>query len=161
MNITSLENLIFNTKDNTYNLYYPLIKGINIDLFTYIVQRGEDMRLDLVMMSIYGDDDSVLNDMDIILYINNIDNPLNISEGDIIYYPLIEKLSVYRYAYEIPSNSSGSVREMLATPNKTTKKDSSRKSFIENGYMLPPVVMSESKEPITLQNGKIVIGGLN
>jgi hypothetical protein len=133
MDITSLEDLNFNIKNNTYNLHYPQMAWANVELYTYIVQTGEEMRLDLIMSSIYGDDESILKDMDIILYINNIDNPLNISAGDIIYYPLVEKLSIYRYIYELPSNSDGSIKEILSTPNKTTKKDNSRKSFVENG----------------------------
>ena len=43
----------------------------------YEVQKGEEMRIDLVCQSIYGS----LDYIDIILNANNIDNPLNIKEG--------------------------------------------------------------------------------
>jgi hypothetical protein len=52
------------------------------------------------------------------------------------------------------------VRKALAVPNKSSKKDSARKKFTENDYLLPPVVLNASKEPVRLEEGKIVIGGI-
>jgi hypothetical protein len=118
------------------------------------------MRMDLVMMSIY-DDASVLKSMDVLLFINNIDNPLNIMVGDIIYHPPLDVLDSYRYTFEPSSRAGENVRKALAVPNKTTKKDGNRRKFVENGYSLPPVVLDESKPPVRVEGDKIVIGGLN
>lgn len=164
MNIMSLESLKYNTYTKLYNFYYPVLAYVdtNIDksLGMYVVQQGEEMRIDLVMMSIY-DDVSVLKNIDVLLFINNIDNPLNIMEGDVIYYTPIEVLDSYRYSFEPNSRAGENVRRALAVPNKTTKKDSNRRKFIENGYSLPPVVLDESKPPVRVEDDKIVIGGLN
>ena len=164
MNIMSLESLKYNTYTKLYNFYYPVLAYVdtNIDksLGMYVVQKGEEMRIDLVMMSIY-DDVSVLKNIDVLLFINNIDNPLNIMEGDVIYYTPIEVLDSYRYSFEPNSRAGENVRRALAVPNKTTKKDSNRRKFIENGYSLPPVVLDESKPPVRVEDDKIVIGGLN
>jgi hypothetical protein len=46
----------------------------------YIVQENEDMRFDLIMTSIY-EDKMYYQYLDVILYLNNIDNPLNIRYG--------------------------------------------------------------------------------
>jgi hypothetical protein len=160
----SLESLKYNTYTKLYNFYYPVLAYVdtNIDksLGMYVVQQGEEMRIDLVMMSIY-DDVSVLKNIDVLLFINNIDNPLNIMEGDVIYYTPIEVLDSYRYSFEPNSRAGENVRRALAVPNKTTKKDSNRRKFIENGYSLPPVVLDESKPPVRVEDDKIVIGGLN
>jgi hypothetical protein len=160
MDIISISSLKYNRNTQLYNFYYPVLYYSNADLNEYVVQPGEDMRLDLVMMSIY-DDSSLLEEMDVILFINNIDNPLNINEGDIIYYPPGDALSSYRFTFETSSLAGQNIRKALATPNKTTKKDNNRKKFLDNGYSLPPVVLDESKAPVRLENNKIVIGGLN
>jgi hypothetical protein len=160
MDIISLSSLRYNVYTKTFNFYYPVLAYLNGSLNTYVVQKGEEMRIDLVMMSIY-DDVSVLEEIDILLFLNNIDNPLNIIEGDVIYYPALEALSSYRYSFEPAETSGRNIRRALSTPNKTTKKDSNRRKFVESGYSLPPVVLSESRSPVRLENGNIVIGGLN
>ena len=164
MNITSLESLKYNIYTRVYNFYYPVLAYLNNridrDLSTYVVQRGEEMRIDLVMMSIYDDDYSLKN-IDVMLFINNIDNPLNIVAGDVIYYPPLEYLDSYRFSFEPTSRVGENIRKALAVPNKTNVKDSNRRKFIENGYSLPPVVLDESKPPVRVEGDKIVIGGLN
>jgi hypothetical protein len=160
MDILSLTSLKYNTYTKVFNFYYPVLAYFRQNLNKYVVQKGEEMRIDLVMMSIY-DDVSVLNEMDVLLFINNIDNPLNIKEGDDIYYPAVEALSSYRYTFEPSSRAGENIRKALAVPNKTAQKDSNRRKFVENGYSLPPVVLDESKPPVRLEDDKIVIGGLN
>jgi hypothetical protein len=164
MNITSIESLKYNVNTKLYNFYYPVLAYVDIkvdrSLGTYIVQKGEEMRIDLVMMSIY-DDIYTLKSIDVLIFINNIDNPLNIMVDDIIYYPPLEALDSYRYSFEPNSRAGENVRKALAVPNKTTKKDGNRRKFVENGYSLPPVVLDESKPPVRVEGDKIVIGGLN
>jgi len=162
MNIESLENLKYNRVTEKYNLYYPqLLFRPNIELNIYYVQKYEEMRIDLVMLSMYENDPYVLKNIDIILFINGIDNPLNILEGDILYFPEVQNLDTWRFSFEPTTKSGENIRKALATPNKTTRIDSNRKKFVENGYSLPPVVLSESRPPVRLEDGKIVIGGVN
>ena len=162
MDIYSLSQLNYSEKTRLFNIYYPQFFYTRKEsLNTYIVQKGEEMRIDLVMLSMYNDDALVLPNIDVILFINGIDNPLNIFEDDILYYPQQSALEIYRYVFSQGSNAGQNVRNALSVPNKTTKIDSNRKKFIENGFVLPPVVLDETKSPVRVEGGKIVIGGLN
>jgi hypothetical protein len=161
MDIKSLSNLKFNIAEKRYNLFYPRLAHFgNEGLYVYKVQEGEEMRIDLIMMSIYSDN-MTLEDIDIILFINNIDNPLNIKAGDLIYYPPLESFETYRIEFNDKDKTGEDVRKALSIPNKTTKVDNNRKKFIEDGYSLPPVVLDKPKPPVKLEDSKIVIGGLN
>jgi hypothetical protein len=119
------------------------------------------MRIDLVMLSMYNENTLVLPSIDVILFINGLDNPLNIFAGDVLYYPSQEALDGYRYVFSQDSNAGQNIRKALSVPNKTTRVDSNRKKFIDDGFVLPPVVLDETKPPVRLEGDKIVIGGLN
>jgi hypothetical protein len=146
---------------NLYRLFDP---GLTIyrryGLLEYKVEREQEMRPDLVMKAIYDLDE--LDNIDIILYLNGIDNPLNIKEGMILLYPDYKDLEKYRY--KITGNEltekTNSVQKQLSVPNKTTRKDSSRKKYIDNGFSLPPVVLPAPKEPVRLDGKNILVGGL-
>ena len=88
VDIKSLSELKYNKVSRRFNLYTPQFVYTQGNLNTYTVQTGEEMRIDLVMMSIYNDP-YVLKDTDIILFLNDIDNPLNINVGDVIRYPVV------------------------------------------------------------------------
>jgi len=125
----------------------------------YVVQKGEDMRIDLVMQSIYDDVYSIPHS-DVILYINGIDNPLSIREGMTIYYPELDALSEYRYEEEINHSITKNIKERLGYPNKTTRKDSNRKKFLDANYSLPPTVLKESRPGVVVTPTQILVGGL-
>ena len=91
----------------------------------YEVQKGEEMRIDLVCQSIYGS----LDYIDIILNANNIDNPLNIKEGTIIIYPT-GNVDGLRYSDIKKQNAA----EVLTNTNKQQRKDNNRKKYVENQY---------------------------
>jgi hypothetical protein len=162
MDIYSLSQLNYNQTTQLFNIYYPqFFYTRKENLNKYIVQGGEEMRIDLVMLSMYSEDTLVLPSIDVILFINGIDNPLNIFVGDVLYYPSQEALDSYRFVFNQSSKAGQNIRKALSVPNKTTKIDSNRKKFIDDGFVLPPVVLDETKPPVRLENGKIVIGGLN
>jgi len=117
------------------------------------------MRMDLVIKSIY-DDSFYIKDLDIILHINDIDNPLNVREGMVIFYPHVNSLDDYRHI-EVESNGSNkSVKQLLGVPNKITRKDEKRKKFLDSDYSLPPVVMKESRPGVIVTSTDIMIGGV-
>jgi hypothetical protein len=162
MDIYSLSQLNYNESTRLFNIYYPqFFYTRKENLNTYIVQKGEEMRIDLVMLSMYNEDSLVLSNADIILFINGIDNPLNIFEGDVLYFPQQSSLENYRYLFSQGSQTGQNIIKALSVPNKTTRVDNNRKNFVDNGFVLPPVVLDETKSPVRLENGKIVIGGLN
>ena len=104
MNVKSIDEARYG--NGKWDLSVPGIRAINgSGVSSYVVQKDEDMRIDLVMKSMY-DDDYILSDIDIILYINDIDNPLNIREGMVLYYPASELLDDYRlYEEEVVVNN--------------------------------------------------------
>jgi hypothetical protein len=117
------------------------------------------MRVDLVLKNMYGIESSVLHvylhDVDIILYINNIDK-LSIKEGMLLRYPPIGDMDKFRYT-PTDSTSSINITKQLGvqnSPDKVSKVDVSRQQYIENDYSLPPVVLSTPREPVRLINGR-------
>jgi hypothetical protein len=116
----------------------------------YKVQKGEEMRIDLICESIYGSTDYI----DIILNVNKISNPLNIKEGSTIIYPLQKFLEDFR----IQDVNSAIVQTQLANPNKATKADPGRKKYVEENYSLPPTVLNRPTEQVTVQGDNIKVG---
>jgi len=150
-----------------YDLFTPtFISNPNIKLNQYSVTKDDEMRIDLVFANMYSieysDLASYLEDIDVILYINNITNPLNIKEGMILDYPVLGELEDYRYLPPA-TLSNNSITKQLGTPNlpnKTTRRDKSRQNYIENDYSLSPVVLDTPREPVRIENGRFSIGGL-
>jgi hypothetical protein len=157
MNIKSFDDIRW--ANNKWDLNVPSFKMIQPALASYTVQRGEDMRIDLVMKSIY-DNLYNLKDVDILLYINNIDNPINIREGMILYYPDPSSFEGYRFYEEVSAAVKKSVKQSLGVLNKTTRVDEKRKKFLDSDYSLPPVVLQESRPSVTMDDNKIKVGGL-
>jgi hypothetical protein len=167
MNIVSIDETkyINNSVDgwNRFDIFMPSFSktdGVS-SLNVYIVQKGEDMRIDLVMMSIY--DEYSLKDVDVILHINDIDNPLNIREGMELFYPVAESddpFTNFRYQEISGDSVSKSIKSQLGVLNKTTRKDENRKKFLDSNYSLPPTVMRESRPSVTVSDGNIYVGGL-
>jgi len=158
--IKSLSNSNFNSTELTYDITTPsFLSRDTSTLKSYTVERHEEMRIDLVMNSMYGD--GYFEHIDVILYINNIDNPLNIRSGQILFYPGENQLDDFRYTDSGESIKNNDITKKLATyVNKTSRTDNNRQVFIENDYSLPPVVLPERKSPIKVDSKSIIIGGL-
>lgn len=158
MDIKSIAEAKYN--NGVYEIETPsFFYNTKIQLLSYVVQRTEEMRIDLVMQSMYGDGYN-FEDLDVILYINGIDNPLNIREGATLLYPGISDIDYFRYYEKGNYTENKKITEKLSVPNKTTRKDSSRENFVNSGYSLPPVVLQETKPPVRVSADKIIIGGL-
>jgi hypothetical protein len=171
MEIESLNKLKKDTSTTSTELYdlfsVNFVFKPNIELIEYTVTKEDEMRLDLVFLNMYQLDlnslDQYTQDIDVISYINNIDNPLNIKEGMVFQYPYnISDLSEFRYEPAV-SEKSNDVSKQLAVPNlpnKSTRTDDSRKTYLDNDYSLPPVVLETPKEPVTIVDGFFTIGGI-
>jgi hypothetical protein len=137
----------------TYDLTQLTFQSRNdVELYQYEVQLGETMRIDLVCESIYGSVDYI----DIIMHVNYIDNPLNIKAGTILFYPDISNVALYRIVEEQKQN----VQNQLINTNKTTRKDSNRGKYIQQGYSLPPVILDKPASSVRIEGNNIVVGGL-
>lgn len=163
MRIKSLGQLNFRGDFRDVNNHNYTFNSNNIDLEVYIVGREDVMRIDNVALSMYDGDVGCLEHIDVLLHMNGIDNPLNIVEGmELVYPPSYDQLDAMRIEIETKAKSPDrNVQSQIGFPNKTTRKDSNRKSFVENGYSLPPTVSPEATEPVRVQGDKIIIGGVN
>jgi len=168
MDFKSLNEYIrFDSGNDIYDLFTStFVYRDDIALSEYVVERDFDMRLDLIFEKVYNLEPNevglYLGDMDVICYINNIDNPLNIKEGSVIKYPTdlgnIREFRVLDIDKDI--NNKSKIKERLSFPNKSTRKDKSREDFVKNGYSLPPVVLETPRPPVSIKDGKFNIGGL-
>lgn len=134
-----------------YDLTETTFKSrFDIPYSIYYVQKEEEMRLDLICYNIYKNTDYI----DILLNVNEIDNPLNIKVGDIIKYPSSKDIELLR----VRSESKETVKTLL-NRNKSTRKDEARKKYIEDNFTLPPTILPNPIEPVIQEGNNIVIGG--
>ena len=168
MDIFSLYKTIkFNTNNGVYNLFEPTIIFLNDTTQEYTVTDADEMRIDLIFQNMYDIKPNsiyeMLENIDIILKLNNIDNPLNIKEGMVLKFPTMGKFESYRYTPSLEEIGSDNVTKQLGVqniPNKTTRIDPNRQNYIENDYSLSPVVLDTPREPVRIVDGKFSIGGL-
>jgi len=116
----------------------------------YVVQKGENMRIDLVCYSIYNNVDNI----DILLNVNNISNPLNIKEGTIIKYPNLSSIDEFK----VINTNSTSVQKSLSNVNKSTTNDSTRQSYVDQNYSLPPTVLDSPVKQTSVDGNTVKIG---
>jgi len=153
MKITDIDKLKRSTDNqNLFDLTTATFKFSWVDAkYTqYKVKKGEEMRIDLICNSIYGNVDNI----DILLNVNNISNPLNIKEGSTILYPDISQLENLR-PREVSTEDK---QKLLSNKDKATKVDPSRQAYVEQNYNLPPTVMDMPTEQIKVASGNVTVG---
>lgn len=168
MDIHSLYKQVrFDTTQNLYNLFDPTFQfdPTGIEMGSYTITREDEMRVDLIYANIYsGSTKDDYENIDVILYINNIYNPLSLKEGMVLIYPLsLDNINSFRYTPTSIKASTNIIKQLgtlNVVPNKTTKQDPSRQMFLESDYSLPPVVLDTPREPVRIENGLFSIGGL-
>jgi hypothetical protein len=151
-----------------FDLFSSTIKfdgGSDITFAEYIVMEEDEMRIDLVFQKMYelspAEVGIYLGDIDVILRLNNIDNPLNIKKGMVLRYPELGSIGSFRFEKDEETKSNKkSLVQKLAKPNKQTKMDPNRKKYIDSDYSLPPTVNSSPKQPIIVEGNSFKIGGL-
>ena len=144
-----------------YDIFEPSIQWFaNYSFSVYKVEPEEEGRIDLVMQSIYGVDGYDFKDLDVILYLNGIDNPLNILGGSELIYVSSNLLEDYRYKEIGDEKTADEIKKLLSVPNKTTRIDKNRQNFVDSDYSMPPVLNKVSTPPVQITNDKIIIGGL-
>jgi hypothetical protein len=166
MDIYSLSKQISsnNDQDGLYDLFDSfIVYRTDIPLFDFEVQEFEEMRIDLIFQRMYDFEPNevsvYLSDIDVLLFINQIDNPLNIKKGMILKYPDFTQLSNYRYNEDRDSRTKNR-KPLLAVPNVSTKKDKSRESYKKNDYSLPPTALANPKQGVRSEDGIVKVGGL-
>jgi hypothetical protein len=152
MKLYDLYKLIRDTKQNNlYNFFDPTFKmNIGINLREHIVAPEEEMRIDLVCNNIYNS----IEQVDFLLDLNDIDNPLNIMEGDQILYASETAIPEYR----VKTIDNNNARAKLLNANKSSRKDDNRKKYLDESYVLPPTFIETPEAPVKISNNQIVIG---
>ena len=136
-----------------------------IKINEYVVPMEEEMRIDLILKSIYELDyvsiEDYYGEIDVLLTINNIDNPLNIKRGQIIKYPSIIDLASYRITDEDDlSAEANKALIAISVPSKKTRVDNSRSNYNKTGLALPPIAKSNPKDSVVINNDNFNIGGI-
>jgi hypothetical protein len=153
MKIYDIDNL--RREDQNFDLttrtfiYNQPVSSIDIEFQTYKIQKGEEMRIDLICQSIYGN----LEYMDIILNVNNISNPLNLKEGTNIIVP-VSGIEFFRYKEKVDKETS----RILADPNRASKKDKDRQNYQNQNFSTPPTILQTPLEQVTVDGGLIQVG---
>ena len=100
--------------------------------------------------------------LDVILYINNIDNPLNVISGQKILYPPKESLDLFRInidSTELLGDDQNS--KISGNHSKVNRVDKNRADFINNNYTLNPVQSWDNQSSVSLDGNDLIITGLN
>jgi hypothetical protein len=138
-------------QDNLYDLFIPTFRSrFDIPNRNHLVEEGEFMRMDTVCKKIYNS----MDELDVLLSINDIDNPLNVMIGDTFLFPPISSVPDFRLKTAVVEEN---VRK-LTNPNKSTKKDNSRQKYLEQNYALPPTVVREPTPQVKIENNRLIIG---
>lgn len=167
MNYKSLSNITLPPGETLYDLTsVSFIYPADLTLHEYIVPRDLEMRIDLIFCDIYDieytDYINYQEEVDCLLYLNDIDNPLMVFEGDILEFPDLGALVNIRNP-ELSDEESKDILEKLATVNsvnKASKPDKDRENYVNNNYSLSPVLKPISDSSVRIQNNKFVIGGV-
>jgi hypothetical protein len=151
-------------QDNLYDLIEPYIGYTVTNFFEYEVQEGEDMRIDLIFQNMYSMEPNevgkYLGEIDIILNINNIHNPLNIQKGMKLKYPDFSEFDSFRITESEFRKKNNNLTRKLVVPNVSRKIDPKRKEYTDNGFSFPPTVQKTPRDPVSIQNGNFYIGGV-
>ena len=151
MELYDINNLIKNDgSGDFYDLFEIFFKKDNGANFkSYRVQRGEEMRMDLVSQSIYNDTKYV----DFLCNLNRILNPLNIKFGDIMVYVDVDVIEEFRV-----KRSTENIQQAIARSNRGTQQDKSRQDYVENNLSLPPNVLERPAEQVLIKGSVIKLG---
>ena len=130
-----------------FEIFFRVDELTNFRLYT--VQRGEEMRMDLVCQSIYDNTQYV----DFLCNLNKISNPLNIKFGDTMLY--VDREFIERFRVKPKTQTE---QQVIAKSNRGTLQDKSRQDYIENNFSLPPNVLERPSEQVLIKGSVIKLG---
>lgn len=137
--------------------------GIGPEFNQFEVTDYEEGRIDLVLLGMYGDVSLSYADLDIILHINGIDNPLSIMAGDILIYPPLDAFEDLRYMPDAEKidmrKRNRTLGKPVGIPNKSTRQDKKRAAYLDN-VAFPPTINETPRPGVRTENGVLKIGGV-
>lgn len=152
MRIYDIENLIKENNDlyNLIQMTFQYNPEDTVRFSEHKVTRSQEMRIDNVCQEIYGN----TNYVDILCSVNNIDNPLNIKEGEILIYPEASDINQLRYDKVDDDDTLSTV----INTEKRTKTDPNRKKYNDNRQSIPPTILPQQTDPVNLKGTKFNLG---
>jgi hypothetical protein len=139
-------------QDGLYDLFTSTFKSSkSVELSTYNVSSEQSMRMDIISKEVYKSTEY----LDLIMDLNEIDNPLNIMMGDELRNPPFENIQFYRLKntnFEINKNQ-------LIDVEKQTNVDPNRKKYVEQNYKVTPTTNESPQDPVSVYGRNIRIGG--
>lgn len=139
-------------QDELYNLFrltFQKYRGGQMSVMT--AEPEDEMRIDSVCYKIYESVDYC----DLLMNINDIDNPLNIMSGDLFAFPPLGLVDEYR----LRDADNENTRSILLNARKSTRKDPNRTKFVEESQLLPPNMLQVPTAPMRIENNQLIIGG--
>jgi len=155
MNIRDISILRRNVKNsNLYDLTKVTFKYVNEEIIaaTYKVPKHQEMRIDLICDSLYGNTDYI----DFLLNFNNISNPLNIKEGLLLRYLSESDIPPFYVNQEKPEN----IQNKISSAGRATQTDPARQEFNERNLALPPNIMSKPTQQVVVEGRNVKTNGL-
>lgn len=141
------------TQNDLYNMFVITFRpNLAIQYAEYTVPVEEVGRIDLVCLRMYQEIDS----FDVIMSVNDIDNPLNIREGMSLLYPSYTAIPDFR----INTQETIETRAVLLNANKLSRKDASRQKYLEENRKppLPPNFAMEPEPQVRIVGDELIIG---
>lgn len=148
MNIYSFDISPLKIKDKLYNIFQKNIQySTEIQLFTYIVPREYEMRLDLISKRIYGSS----NYVEELMVINSIINPYSIKENQEIYY--CDRNSLNSLYVKDDLEDTDDIREKIIKASQSNNKNK------ESQNKIPTTLKPKNIKQVTIdtKNRKIRI----
>jgi hypothetical protein len=161
MKIRSIDTLIQNGNlDKEGNIpYFDLtqvtwtrLDGDDSIFLMHFVDKYDEMRLDSISYKIYGNTDYI----DYLMFLNDLVNPLNIKEGDLIFYTNVESAN----SLMVEPQRFEETRNKLLDLSKTKRIDKNRENYLQkiNSNSLPPTVSTNNQAPVQFEDGRVIIG---
>lgn len=128
----------------------------DIALYSHIVTKNEEMRIDLVSYNLYDTEKYITE----LTYLNGITNVFSIKEGDKILYPSEDNIdSIFKFN----KNSMNKIKDVIFKMNKkkSGKLDKNRlankrnRNKTEQNKRMPPNILNNDK--MVIENGKLVL----
>ncbi len=138
-------------QNDLYNLFEPtfvLLSGV--EQSNYVCGKEVEARMDLISNEVFRGVDEV----DFLCSLNDIDNPLNIMEGDTIFYTSYGAIDSFR----LRDAEIIDTRNLLLNSNKSSKIDKNRQKYVEENFSLPPTFNPTPKPAIQVEGNTIIIG---
>jgi len=146
-------------RDRNQSGLYDLFTTTFVDnkkilVYGYKVQRGEEMRIDNICQRLYNN----IEHLSFLLQINNIQNPLTIKAGDLLFYVREDDIPAFKADPEDASKFRDRVINK-AVSDKKQQIDETRKDYVNTRKAvdaLPPNIKQTADSPVQVSTDGVL-----